>query len=232
MSGHSKWAQIKRKKGAADVKRGKLFARIAKQITIAARLGKNLDTYVSMARAENMTKDVIDRAIKKGTGELGDGAQIEEVLYEAYGPSGSAFLISALTDNRNRTVADLRAIFNKYGMTLANTGAVQYLFDHYAIFTVARGDDADATQLALIDAGADDVIVEDDAVIAYAPPQQLDAIRQSIEAAGLTIQDARIGYVPKLSHVVDDATKERIIRILEIIDDLDDVDSVETNAEL
>ena len=232
MSGHSKWAQIKRKKGAADVKRGKLFARIAKQITIAARLGKNLDTYVSIARAENMTKDVIDRAIKKGTGELGDGAQIEEVLYEAYGPSGSAFLITALTDNRNRTVADLRAIFNKYGMTLANSGAVQYLFDHYAIFTVAPGNDVDVAQLALIDLGAEDVVVEDDVVIAYVIPTQLDAMRQAIEAAGFVIQDARIGYVPKLPHAIDDATKERIIRILEIIDDLDDVDSVETNAEL
>ncbi|MGI6103466.1 MAG: YebC/PmpR family DNA-binding transcriptional regulator [Patescibacteria group bacterium] len=232
MSGHSKWAQIKRKKGAADVKRGKLFSRLAKQISVAARTGKNLETYVGMAKAENMPKDIIERAIKKGTGELGDGAQIEEVLYEAYGPNGSAFLITTLTDNRNRTVADLRATFNKYGLTLANSGAVQYLFDHRAIVTVPATGDADAVQLAIIDAGADDVVLEDDVVVGYARPTQLDAVRQALQAAGHIVQDARIGYVPKLAHVVDDVTKERILRILEVIDDLDDVESVETNAEL
>lgn len=230
MSGHSKWAQIKRAKGATDIKRGKAFTQLAKAITVAARLGRNLDTAVAAAKAANMPKDNIDRAIKRGTGELGNEAQIEEVTYEAYGPGGAALLITALTDNRNRTIGDLRAVANKHGLNLAQPGSVLYLFDERGILEVAIRGSADETQLALIDAGADDIEVQEDHLIGYVAPQQLATLQQAATLAQLSILGAKIGFVPKTLHVLSIEDQERLLRVMDLIDELDDVSAVETNA--
>lgn len=231
MSGHSKWAQIKRAKGAADVKRGKLFGQLAKAITVAARMGKNLDTVVATARAANMPKDNIDRAIKRGTGELGDGVQIEEIVYEAYGPGGAALLISALTDNRNRTIGDLRAVANKHGITLAQPGAVRFLFQERGIVEVAPGTDPDAAELALIDAGVDDIEQADDRLVGYCDPARLSQIQASLDAAGLNVLASRIALVPTSFHAVTPEQQEQLVRVMELLEDLEDVSSVETNAQ-
>lgn len=232
MSGHSKWASIKRSKGAADVKRGKLFGQLAKAIAVAARTGgMNLETIVSTARAANMPKENIDRAIKRGTGELGDGAQIEEVLYEGYGPGGAALLIHALTDNRNRTIGDLRAVANKLGLTLGQPGAVQYLFQERGIVEVGLGAVPDETELVLIDAGVEDTEREDDRLVGYVAPDQLAVARTAIEGSGLSLLAARLGFVPKVFHAVDETQQEELLKAMEAIEDLDDVSSVETNAQ-
>lgn len=231
MSGHSKWAQIKRKKGVTDVKRGQLFSKLSKQLTISARLGKNLDMAIAAARAANMAKDTIDRAIAKGTGAGADGVQIEDAVYEAFGPGGTAILVCVLTDNKNRTMGELRTLAGKLGFTLANSGAVRHLFEYYGIIDVAAGVDPDATQLGLIDLGAIDVVTEDDVVVGYFAPTSLDQARRAVEAAGLTVQSIRLGYVPKVQQAISSEDQEKLIRILELIDELDDVDAVETNAE-
>lgn len=212
------------------MKRGKLFSKLAKQITIAARLGKNLDMTVATARAANMSKDIIERAIAKGTGSGADGVQIEEMVYEVFGPGGTAILITALTDNKNRTISELRALSNKLGFTIATTGAVSHLFDHRGILVVEGQDDIEAAQLTFIDLGAVDVAVEDQTVIAYTELVDLDRIRKAAEAAGLTIHSARLGFVPKAQTTISDEDAERLLKILEAIDELDDVDTVETNA--
>ncbi|MEK7184055.1 MAG: YebC/PmpR family DNA-binding transcriptional regulator [Patescibacteria group bacterium] len=230
MSGHSKWASIKRAKGATDIKRGKVFTQLAKAITVAARLGKNLDTAIEAARAANMPKENIDRAIKRGTGALGGDAQIEEVLYEAYGPGGAALLIAALTDNRNRTIGELRAIANKHGMTLANPGAVKFLFDERGILEVAIQGSADEAQLALIDCGVDDIDVQADRLVGYTAPDQLFVARRAAEQVGLRVLGGRIGFVPKTLHQLSVSDQEQLLHAMELIDDLDDVSSVETNA--
>lgn len=233
MSGHSKWTQIKRSKGAADVKRGKLFGQLAKAITVAARTGgMNLDTIVATARAANMPKENIDRAIKRGAGESGDGAQIEEVLYEGYGPGGAALLIHALTDNRNRTIGDLRAVANKLGLTLAQPGAVQYLFQQRGIVEVAPGNSSDDTELALIDAGVEDTEREEDRLVGYVASDQLTATRAAIEGKGVVLLAARLAFVPKVLHVIDQTQQEQLLKVMEAIEDLDDISSVETNAQL
>ncbi|MBI4023161.1 YebC/PmpR family DNA-binding transcriptional regulator [Candidatus Berkelbacteria bacterium] len=232
MSGHSKWTQIKRKKGAADVKRGALFSKLAKQLTVAARQEKNLDMVVAAARAANMPKDNIERAIKKGTGELGDGAQIEDVLYEAYGPGGAAILIETLTDNRNRTVNELRAVLNKWGGSLGQSGAVQFLFDRRGVVEVAAGTDPEATQLGLIEAGVEDVALEEDRVVGYVAPAKLGAVSRAVEASTLTALDTRLAWLPKALYPVDEVAETKLLKLLEAIDELEDVSSVETNAEL
>lgn len=230
MSGHSKWASIKRSKGATDVKRGKLFSQLTKAITVAARIGKNLDTVVATARAANMPKDNIDRAIKKGQGELGDGSQIEEIMYEGFGPGGAALLINALTDNRNRTIGALRAIANKHDLTLGNPGAVRHLFQERGIIEVPIGINVDETELQLIDAGIEDLEREDDRIVGYVRPDCLTEVRTAIEAAGLSLLATRIALVPNLLHTINDEQQERLLKIMEMIEELEDISSIETNA--
>lgn len=230
MSGHSKWASIKRSKGASDVKRGKLFSQLTKAITVAARIGKNLDTVVATARAANMPKENIDRAIKKGQGELGDGVQIEEVIYEGFGPGGVALLMNALTDNRNRTIGALRAIANKHDLTLGNPGAVRHLFQERGIIEVPVGVDIDQTELALIDAGVDDLEREDDRIVGYVRPERLTEVRTAVEVAGLSLLATRIALVPSMLHAIDADQQERLLKIMEMIEELEDISSIETNA--
>ncbi len=231
MSGHSKWSTIKRKKGAADARRGKLFSKLAKQITVAARLGKNLEMAVEAARAANMPKENIDRAIQRGTGEGLEGVQIEEVLYEAYGPGGAALLITALTDNRNRTIGELRALASKHGLRLAQSGSVQYLFEQRGILRVDPGGDRERAQLTLIDAGVADIDDLGDQLLAYTVPNELIATKANVEDGGLAVEEATIAFLPKVTVAVSPDDQEKLVRALEAIEELDDVQSVETNAD-
>lgn len=234
MSGHSKWAQIKRKKGATDVKRGKLFSQLTKAITVAARSGQNLDMAVARAKAANMPAENIDRAVKKGTGELNDGTQIEAALYEAYGPGGSALLISVLTDNKNRTLAEIKTILKKGGANFSNAGSVQYLFDHKGVIEVAcdTSRSLDEVELMLIEAGADDIQLGDEQLTVIVDPTALMATKATIESAGLAVADAQLANVAKLSLTLSADDEIQLLELMEALHEHDDVESVETNAEL
>jgi len=231
MSGHSKWTQIKRKKGATDAKRGQLFSKLSKQITVASRLARGLEMAVAAAKAANMPKDNIDRAITKGQGG-GEGAQLEEALYEIYGPGGTGLLVSTITDNTNRTIGEIRALCNKLGGTLAQSGAVQFLFDRRTVIEVDSGVDSEATQLALIESGIDEVAVDEDRIVGYGNPDQFNVIKTSAEQEGLTVLDVRFAWVPKALHAVGSTERDKLLQLMETLDDLDDVTSVETNADL
>jgi YebC/PmpR family DNA-binding regulatory protein len=188
MSGHSKWAQIKRKKGVADVKKGAMFTRLGREIAIAAREGGGdpdsnfaLRLAVDKARANNMPKDNIERAIKRGTGELSEGGQLEDVMYEGYGPGGAALLVQLLTDNRNRAASDIRHIFTRGGGNLAAANAVAWLFEKKGVITIENVKNAEELELRLIDAGADDLKVDGALVEAYCAPENLKAFREQLE---------------------------------------------------
>ena len=234
MSGHSKWKQIKQKKGAADAKRGTLFSQLSKLITVAARSGQNLDMVLARAKTANMPADNIDRAIKKGTGELGDGVQIEALTYEAYGPGGAALLIGVLTDSRNRAVQAVKTALKKHGGRLAESGSVQYLFDHKGMIEVAIDPtkSRDDVELALIEAGAEDIQTDDDALTVFVAPVDLMATKQAIEAAGFSVRDAQLTNVAKLAIKLSSDDEAKLVELMEAIDDQDDVDTVETNADL
>lgn len=234
MSGHSKWAQIKRKKGATDVKRGKLFSQLTKAITVAARTGQNLDMAVARAKAANMPADNIDRAIKKGTGELNDGTQIEELTYELYGPGGAAILVGVLTDNRNRSVNELKAVLNKQGGRLAESGSVQYLFDRKGLIDVQIDESipSEEVELALIEAGAEEIDEDDDRFVITVAPNELMAAKHLIEEAHFSVVDAKLSNVAKLTINLSPNDEAKLVRFMEALDDLDDVEAVETNADL
>ncbi len=237
MSGHSKWHSIKHQKAAADAKRGAAFTKLANQITVAAKQGGGdpdtnfrLRLAISKARAANMPVANIERSIKKGTGELG-GAQVEEIIYEGYGPGGVAVMVEVATDNRNRAASDVRSAFTKYGGRLAETGAVAYQFEPKGqIILLASGDEA---ELAAIEAGAEDITTEGGQMFVYTPLAQLDQVRQALVAAGLSVESAELIYQPKSTVVVDsDKVAGQVVRILETLDDLDDVTGVSANFEL
>ena len=239
MSGHSKWSTIKRKKGAEDAKRGKIFTRIAREITIAAREGGGdpgtnpaLRLAIDKARAANMPKDNIERAIKRGTGEL-EGGQLEEVCYEGYAPHGVALLVKCLTDNRNRTLAEVRRIFNRSGGNLAEAGAVTWMFDTKGYLTVARDDlDPDEIFMTAVDAGADDVEVSDDFVEVYTQPSDLHAVRESLVGDGLTIEDAELSQVPKTLMTLGEKETLQVMNMIEDLEELDDVQQVYSNLDI
>src|SRR5215472_14807946 len=203
MSGHSKWSTIKHKKAAKDARKGKLFTKFIKEITVAARMGggdinsnPRLRTAVITARANSMPGDNIDRAIKKGTGEL-EGVTYEEVAYEGYGPGGAALLIQATTDNANRTVAEIRNVFSKHGGNLGATNAVAWMFDRKGQIVVDGKANEDATMEAALDAGAEDMVREGDIFLITTPPAQLHAIDQALRARKLPVQSAEMAMVPK-----------------------------------
>ncbi len=237
MSGHSKWHSIKHQKAAADAKRGAAFTKLANQITIAAKQGGGdpdtnfrLRLAIDKAKGANMPTANIERCIKKGTGELG-GGQIEEIIYEGYGPGGVAVLVEVATDNRNRAASEVRSAFTKHGGRLAETGAVAYQFELKGqIVLKTGGDDA---ELAAIDAGADDIETDSGQLYVYTAPSQLDKVRQTLVAAGQPVESAELVYQSKNNITVsDDKTAGQILRILETLDDLDDVTSVSANFEL
>ena len=237
MSGHSKWSTIKHKKGIADDKRGQLFTKLGREVTVAARGGPDPETNSTLrmalqkARDANMPKDTVERALKRGSGD-GEGAALEEITYEGYGPGGTAILVEALTDNRNRTVADVRYCFSQAGGNLASAGAVAYLFDTRGVITIdADGVDPDDVALRAIDTGADDVNVEDGAVEVFTPPGALEEVRKALTEAETPIASAEIAKVPKTTVPLDERQATQVLRLLERLEDLDDVQRVSTNAD-
>lgn len=241
MSGHSKWATIKRKKGAADAKRGAAFTKLANAITIAAKEGggdptMNFTLRLAMdkARQANMPSANIDRAVKRGTGELAGTQAPEQVTYEGYGPGGVALLVECLTDNRNRTVSDVRSTITKRGGSLGESGSVGYLFEKKGVMTIpTAGNDPDEVMLTAIDAGASDVTPEDDIIEIETPRTAFAAVKNALEAAGHTIESASLENIASASVPVNDAsTATRVIDLMAELEELDDVVSVSTNADI
>ncbi|PIZ00135.1 YebC/PmpR family DNA-binding transcriptional regulator [bacterium (Candidatus Howlettbacteria) CG_4_10_14_0_8_um_filter_40_9] len=239
MSGHSKWASIKHKKGAADAKKGKVFTKIAANIYSAARQGggdadKNfrLRLAIDQAKAANMPSANIDRAIKKGTGELG-GAAVEEILYEGYGPSGTAILIEAATDNRNRTSGEVRTAFTKSGGSLGESGSVGYLFEKKGQVQLAaskqelKGEDL---ELAIIDSGAEDFEENDEEILIYTKPNELMQVVKYLKDSGVKVDSAELTYIPKTEVNIDDKEKaKKVLNLMDTLEDLDDVLNVSSN---
>ena len=219
MSGHSKWSSIKHKKGAADAKRGKLFSKLSRAIIVAAKEGGGdpennlaLANAVEKARSYSMPKDNIDRAIAKGTGEGADAATFETVVYEGYGPDGVAVIVEALTDNRNRTAADVRHLFSKHGGNLGTTGAVAWQFERLGVVLVnADGIDEDELTLAAAEGGADDVELDGTTYQVTAQPEQLQATRAALEDAGFEVESAELSMIPKQTvEVADESAAKRV----------------------
>jgi YebC/PmpR family DNA-binding regulatory protein len=239
MSGHSKWATIKHKKGAADKARGKLFAKLARQIEVAAKSGGDVDTNptlrtaVQKAKAGRMTNDAIDRAIKRGTGD-DDGGTYESIMYEGYAPGGVALMIDVLTDNRNRTGAEIRYIFSKLGGSMAEPGAVGWQFHRRGVILTADGVDEDTIMLAAIEAGADDVIAEaDGAFRVMTEPSVVYDVKAAIDDAGIDVISADSPMVADmLVPVTDTSDAKAILRILEALEDNDDVQDVFSNFDM
>ncbi len=237
MSGHSKWSQIKRQKGIADVKKGAAFTRLANTITIAAREGGKdpsmnfrLRLAIEKAREDNMPKDNVERAIKRGVGELADRT-IETVTYEVYGPGGVAVVIETLTDSRNRTVGELRLVFNKHGGTLASVNSVLWMFERRGFLEVTAGTDKDAIELAAIDAGAIDVTDDAGTIAIYTEPSALQKVRDAVAATGATIISAELSLVPTTTITPSPEDREKIQNLLLALEDLQDVTNVSSNAE-
>jgi len=237
MSGHSKWATSHKKKEVADAKKGAAFTKIAALITMAAREGGadidanfKLRLAVDKAHEANMPKDNIDRAIKKGTGAAKDGASFEEITYEIIGPMGIGYIAEAVTDNKNRTVGDLKAVVNKYGGQLGSTNSVAWNFRHRGVISIS-GELTDETELSLIDAGAEEIEKDDGAWLIITQPADLMIIAEKIKNLGLKVDDASLAYLPNEEvKITDAAEQEKIERLYNLIDDLDDITNVYTNA--
>jgi YebC/PmpR family DNA-binding regulatory protein len=241
LSGHSKWSSIKHKKGAADARRGKLFSKLSRAIIVAAKEGGPdpannlaLQNAIEKARSYSMPKDNIDRAIAKGSGADADADAFESILYEGYGPEGVAVIVEALTDNRNRTAADVRHLFAKHGGNLGTTGAVAWQFDRRGVVVVpADGADEEELLLAAADGGADDVSRDGDVFEVTAPPESLSAVREAIESAGFTVENAELALVPKTTVTIDDEAKARqIVRLIDALEENDDVQDVYANFDI
>jgi len=238
MSGHSKWATIKHKKGALDAKRGKIFTKIIKEITVCARMGggdvesnAKLRTVILKAKAANMPKDNIERAIKKGIGETG-GADFVELSYEGYGPNGVAIMIEALTDNKNRTAADVRSVLNKGGGSLGTTGSVAYLFNRKGLF-VLDGEQysEDDILVVALESGAEDVSAEDEdgAIEVITAPEDFETVGEALSQAGFQADVAEVSLIPMTKVSLDDEQTQKVLNLVERLEDLDDVQNVFTN---
>ena len=231
MSGHSKWATIKRAKGAKDAARGKLFGRIIKEITIAARNGGDPDSNarlrmaVEKAKAANMPADNIKRAIQRGTGEM-EGVNYEENTYEGYGPGGVAFLVETITDNKNRTVAELRHLFSKHGGSLAESGSVAWKFDRKGIITIPRKYEEDDLMMIALEAGAEDMATEEEYFEIATDPTTFDDVKTALEAKEIEIQESGIQMVPQNTMKVEGKDAEGVLRLLEMLEDHDDTQNV------
>jgi len=240
VAGHSKWASIKHKKAATDAKRGKMFTKLARAITVAAREGggdpegnPTLATAIQKARDASMPKDNIQRAIDRGTGAGSDGQAIERVVYEGYGPGGAAIMVEALTDNRNRSGSEIRHAFEKSGGSLGEPGSVAYVFEKRGVVLV-DGDRYDEDDLiSAVDAGADDVGVDGDLIKVTADPSDLVAVRKALEADGVAVQSAELAMDPKtVVEITDEAEARRLVGLMETLDDHDDVDAVHANFDI
>lgn len=239
MSGHSKWATIKHKKGAADKRRGKLFAKLIKQVEVAARQGggdldanPTLRTMYQKARDSSVPLDTIERAVKRGTGEL-EGVNYETVTYEGYGPAGVALYIETLTDNRNRTGADVRSVLSRYGGSLAEPGAVAWQFERKGVITLPRDIDEDELMMLALEAGAEDLVDEGDTWRLTCDPTDLNDLRDALEAAGTAFESADLTFLPTQTVPLDDlGAVKNVLQLIDILDDLDDVDSVHANFDV
>lgn len=237
MAGHSKWKNIKHAKAATDAKRGAVFTKLIREITVAAKNGGDPDgnprlrTAIDAARAQSMPKDNIDRAIKKGTGEL-EGVEYVEVTYEAYGPGGVALMIQALTDNPTRTVADIRAKLTRNGGNLGTTGSVAFMFDRKGRIYLPASGDEDAMMEVALDAGASDFSREDDIFAVTTELSDLHAVKEALEKKGLKVREAKLEWLPQSTvHVTGDEAKT-LVKLLDVLDDLDDVQNVEGNFDI
>lgn len=240
MSGHSKWSTIKRKKGAIDSKRGKIFTKLIKEITLAARLGggdiegnARLRSAVLAAKEENMPKDNIDRAIKKGTGDLAGGAAYEEVTYEGYGPSGVAVIVEVMTDNKNRTVAEIRHIFSKHGGNLGENGCVAWMFDKKgSIVFDKKAVDEDSLMETALEAGADDVRDQESEWEVITDPLAFEAVKKAIDQKGWKYLDSRVGLIPQNTVRLEGGKAEQMMKLMERLEDNDDVQNVYANFDI
>jgi len=239
MSGHSKWSTIKHKKGAADAKRGKIFTKLIKEITVAARMGggdpdtnPRLRTAVAAAKSQNMPKDNLERAIKKGTGEL-EGVDYEEISYEGYGPGGVAVLVECLTDNKNRTIADVRYIFSKAGGNIGTDGCVSWMFDKKGLIAVDKSaTDEDTLMEVGLEAGAEDVTDEGDNFEIITAPEDFDAVKEAVENASINYELAEVTMLPQNTTTLEGKDAEKMVRFMEALDDCDDIQQFYTNADI
>lgn len=240
MSGHSKWANIKHKKGKADALRGKITTKISREITIAVRMGGSdptgnmkLKLALSKAKANNIPKDNIQRAIQKGAGAL-EGQSFEEITYEGYGPAGVAMMVSCLTDNRNRTAADVRHVFSKYGGNLGATGCVGYMFQQKGVFAVSKdtGVEEDDLMMVALEAGAEDIKNEEEGFEIVTTPDAFDDVEKALADAGIEVEMAEITMIPDTMAELSAEDAERVQKMLDVLEDLDDVQDVYHNADL
>jgi YebC/PmpR family DNA-binding regulatory protein len=239
MSGHSKWSTIKHKKGAADAKRGKIFTRILKEMTVAARMGggdqtgnPRLRAAVAEAKANNMPKDNIDRAIKRGTGEL-EGLTYEELTYEGYGPGGVAVMVETMTDNTNRTTPEIRHIFEKCGGNMGTPGSVRFQFERKGYFAVEKSVvSEDKLMEVALEAGADDLQTEDEGFEIYTSPENFEQVRQALEKNNIPTVEAKLGQIPANYVKLDESKAKSMVRLMEMLDDHEDVQNVWTNFDV
>ena len=240
MSGHSKWSTIKHKKGAADAKRGKIFTRILKEMTVAARMGggdyqtgnPRLRAAVAEAKANNMPKDNIERAIKRGTGEL-EGLTYEELTYEGYGPGGVAVMVETMTDNTNRTTPEIRHIFEKCGGNMGTPGSVRFQFERKGYFAVEKSAvSEDKLMEVALEAGADDLQSEDEGFEIYTSPESFEQVRQALEKNNIPTVEAKLGQIPANLVKIDEQKSKSMMRLMEMLDDHEDVQNVWTNFDM
>lgn len=238
MSGHSKWSTIKRKKGAEDAKRAKIFTRLGREIMVAAREGggdegtnPRLKLAVSKARAANMPKDNIERAIKKGTGEIA-GGELVEIVYEGYGPEGVAYIVEIMTDNKNRALAEIKHAFSKHEGSLATSGAVMWQFDQKGYLTIRGEADFDDVFMQAADAGADDVVEEDGIIAVYTPRDGFGAVEQALTTAGFEFEDSELRWFPQNEVDVSSGKALQNMRLMEQLEESDDVQSVASNLNI
>jgi len=239
MAGHSKWAGIKHKKAVVDARRGKLFTKLARAITVAAKEGggdpegnPRLALAVQKARDASMPKDNIERAIAKGTGEGADADALETVVYEGYGPGGVALLVEAVTDNRNRTGSEVRHVFSKHGGNLGDPGSVAYLFDRKGLVVVDAERYTEDDLMAAIDAGAEDIALDADVYEVVSDPSDLTAVREALAAAGVEIEAAEVAMQPKSRVPLEEDAAAKLMRLIDALEDQDDVDAVHANFDV
>ncbi len=239
MSGHSKWSTIKRKKGALDAKRGKIFTKLIKEITVAARMGggdpesnPRLRTAIAAAKAENMPKDNIERAIKKGTGEL-EGTQYEELVYEGYGPGGVAVLVEVLTDNKNRSIAEVRHIFSKHGGNLGENGCVSWMFDKKGLLVFSKDQvSEDDVMTVALEAGADDIKETEKEYEVTVDPSQFEAVKEAFDKAGIPYLVAEISMIPQNTIALEGKDAEKMLKLMDALEDSDDVQNAYANFDI
>jgi YebC/PmpR family DNA-binding regulatory protein len=239
MAGHSKWAGIKHKKAIVDARRGKLFTKLARAITVAAKEGggdpdgnPSLQLAIQKAKDASMPKDNIERAIAKGTGAGADADALESVVYEGYGPGGVAMLVEAVTDNRNRTGAEMRHMFSKHGGNLGEPGSVAYLFDKRGLIVVDGERYTEDDLLPAVEAGAEDIAVDDDVFEVLTEPSQLTAVRAALDEAGIEVESAEVAQLPKSKVPLEEDVAVKLVRLIDALEDQDDVDAVHANFDV